>query len=199
MKNIFYDNEDFLPFVVLTISITIMNFVVTFFSAFSTMFLVVLAFVHIFANFKLKHLKYVPVVKIIKYSIFCLLWNSVTYFIAVYFKINILAATLNLTVDNLFQVGLKIAAMGLVFLGIFSNLARKTDNKKTIKRKYEQYGPQIIIFIFLIFNTTILILTKNLFDMIIGILVVVPYIWYVFNLLSKWESAKINISRTSDI
>lgn len=35
--------------------------------------------------------------------------------------------------------------------------------------------------------------------MIIGILVIAPYIWYVFNLLSKWESVTINIPRTLGI
>lgn len=199
MKNILYDNEDFLPITVITTSIAIMNFGVCFLGTFSTMFLVVLAFFHILVNFKLKYLKYVPIVKIIKYSILCLLWNSITYFIAVYFKINILATALNLVVDNFIQVGSKLAIMCLVFLGIFSNLAKKTDNKKTIERKYEKYAPQITIFIFLICNTIMLILTKNLFDMIIGILVVVPYIWYVFSLLSKWGSVIINIPRTSDI
>lgn len=193
MKNILYDNEDFLPVIAITTSITIMNFGFCFFGAFSTMLLVVLAFVHIFVNFKLKHLKDLPIVKIIKYAVFCLLWNSITYFIAIYLKINILATALNLVVDNFIQVGSKLAIMCLVFLVIFSNLTKKTDNKKTIERKYEKYAPQIIIFIFLIFNTIMLILTKNLFDMIIGIIVVVPYIWYVFSLLSKWESITINI------
>lgn len=68
----------------------------------------------------------------------CLLWNSITYFITVYFKINILATTLNLAIDNLIQVGLKLAIMCIVFLGIFSSLAKKTDNKKILKNMHHK-------------------------------------------------------------
>lgn len=193
MKNIMHDNEDFLPFIVITTSIALMNFGVIFFGAFSTMGLVLSAFVHIFVNFKLKHLKYVPVVKIIKYSIFCLLWNSITYFIAVYFKINILTATLNLTVDNLMQVGWKLAIMCVMCLGIFTRFEKQTNNN------YERYAPQLIIIIFLIGNALMFVLTKNAFDMAIGIIIVVPYLWYVFNLLYKWKCLTIDTSRTSDV
>jgi len=191
MKNILYDKEDILPIILLALSTAIMNFGICFFSAFSTMMLVFLVFVNIFIIFKLKHSEYIPPTTIIKYSIYCLLLNSLSYFLVLCLKISGLGAISNLVLSNFIHVGLNLAIGCALFLWMFSTLLKNNKkNKKPVGTMYDKYAPQIIMAVFLFCNISMFILTKNILDVIIGIMIVIPYIWYVFSLAIKSQNSK---------
>lgn len=193
MKNILYDKEDILPIILLALATTISNFCLYLFSTFSTGILIGVVYMHIFIIYRLKYLKYVPTTKIIKYAIYCLFFNTISCFLALYTVENGLRVVLGGVIDNFVQVGHKLAIVCILFLLLFNTLIKNVDkNKKTINRQYGKFAPLIVTIIFLLCNLMMFVLTKNLTDVFVGVIIVIPYVWYVASLSIKAENVGVN-------
>lgn len=192
MKTLIFDKDDILPIILLACSTFLINFGVFLFGAFSTVILLFFAYEHIFLVYRQKLIKYLSIFKIIKYSIFVLIFNTIFCFIALCIATNGLKAIFKLTFDNFHIVGLKFLLIGLLFLSFFTFIAKKNDKaNKKLDTKYYKFAPIIITVVFLICNLSLFILFKNFVDLLFGLLIVIPYIWYVTTFAVKIQKIEI--------
>lgn len=189
MKTILFSRDDFLPISLLIFSTFLMNFGVYLFSCFSTTYFTMLVFFHIFLIYKLKYSKYMPIFKVIKYLLFILLSNFIFCFLAISTTAKDLRFVLKFAFSDFYTVGVKFALIFLLF-GLFPTIVKNINNKKTNIRSYK-FAPVILTTICLFFILCFFVLTKNIMDLLIGLILVVPYVWYIMTLAIKVQNIEL--------
>lgn len=190
MKNIFYDNEDIQPIILLAFSLTIANISGFLFGGYITSLLFPFALMHILAIFKLKYSKPVPITKIIKYAIYVILFNSVSLFLISSLNATGIKPIIGLIAYNFLHVGFIYVFMCFIVLWFIDFLAQKNKQKrKKVTFKLNKFIPALfscfnlvmILVFFIVFKT-------NISGTLIEIFTVVPYSWYVINLVVQMEN-----------